>query len=49
MSCFRISHPKTEARELARLERHFPFVALLIGVALAGEIAATVLMLVAQG
>ena len=49
MSRFRILHPETEAQELARLERHFPFAPLLIGAALASDVAATVLMLVAQG
>jgi hypothetical protein len=49
MSCFGMSHAETEARELARLERRFPFAALLIGAIVAGEIAATVLALVAQG
>jgi hypothetical protein len=48
MSWFRISHPATEARELARLERRFPFATLLIGAVVASEIAATVLLLVAQ-
>ena len=46
---FRISQSETEAQELARMERRFPVAALLIAAVLAGEIAATILTLVAQG
>ena len=48
MSRFITSHATNEAEELAGLERRFPFAGFLIGGAVFGEIATTVLMLLAQ-